>query len=83
MLTGKYQLRKYALQLFPGEPMELFYVRWPLSPAKPAPPESELLGIHVGRSELGTIAQRMTAGAEEHGDKDMAATYLTSTPRRG
>jgi 3-hydroxyisobutyrate dehydrogenase len=32
---------------------------------------------------LDAIAQRMTAGAEEHGDKDMAATYLTSTPRRG
>jgi 3-hydroxyisobutyrate dehydrogenase len=30
---------------------------------------------------LTAIAQRMTAGAEEHGDKDMAATYLTSTPR--
>jgi 3-hydroxyisobutyrate dehydrogenase len=30
---------------------------------------------------LSAIAQRMTAGAEEHGDKDMAATYLTSTPR--
>jgi 3-hydroxyisobutyrate dehydrogenase len=32
---------------------------------------------------LSAIAQRMTAGAEEHGDKDMAATYLTSTPRSG
>jgi 3-hydroxyisobutyrate dehydrogenase len=31
---------------------------------------------------LAAIAQRMTAGAAEHGDKDMAATYLTST-RRG
>jgi 3-hydroxyisobutyrate dehydrogenase len=30
---------------------------------------------------LSAIAERMTAGAEEHGDKDMAATYLTSTPR--
>jgi 3-hydroxyisobutyrate dehydrogenase len=30
---------------------------------------------------LTAIAERMTAGAEEHGDKDMAATYLTSTPR--
>jgi 3-hydroxyisobutyrate dehydrogenase len=29
-----------------------------------------------------TIAQRMTLGAKEHGDKDMAATYLTCTPRR-
>jgi hypothetical protein len=28
------------------------------------------------------IAQRMTLGAKEHGDKDMAATYLTCTPRR-
>ena len=28
------------------------------------------------------IAQRMTHGAKEHGDKDMAATYLTCTPRR-
>jgi 3-hydroxyisobutyrate dehydrogenase len=32
---------------------------------------------------LSAIADRMTAGAEEHGDKDMAATYLTSTPRGG
>jgi 3-hydroxyisobutyrate dehydrogenase len=32
---------------------------------------------------LRAIAQRMTAGAEEHGDKDMAATYLTSTRRSG
>ena len=32
---------------------------------------------------LSAIAQRMTAGAEQHGDKDMAATYLTSTPRSG
>jgi 3-hydroxyisobutyrate dehydrogenase len=32
---------------------------------------------------LSAIAQRMTAGAEEHGDKDMAATYLTSTRRSG
>jgi 3-hydroxyisobutyrate dehydrogenase len=31
---------------------------------------------------LRTIAQRMTLGAKEHGDKDMAATYLTCTPRR-
>ena len=31
---------------------------------------------------LSAIAERMTAGVEEHGDKDMAATYLTST-RRG
>jgi 3-hydroxyisobutyrate dehydrogenase len=28
------------------------------------------------------IAQRMTAGAEQHADKDMAATYLTAAPRR-
>jgi 3-hydroxyisobutyrate dehydrogenase len=32
---------------------------------------------------LSAIAERMTKGAEQHGDKDMAATYLTSTPRRG
>jgi 3-hydroxyisobutyrate dehydrogenase len=32
---------------------------------------------------LSAIAQRMTEGAEEHGDKDMAATYLSSTPRSG
>jgi 3-hydroxyisobutyrate dehydrogenase len=32
---------------------------------------------------LRAIAQRMTLGAKEHGDKDMAATYLTSAPRRG
>jgi 3-hydroxyisobutyrate dehydrogenase len=31
---------------------------------------------------LRAIAQRMTLGAKEHGDKDMAATYLTCTPRR-
>jgi 3-hydroxyisobutyrate dehydrogenase len=30
---------------------------------------------------LSAIAQRMTEGAREHGDKDMAATYLTSTRR--
>jgi 3-hydroxyisobutyrate dehydrogenase len=30
---------------------------------------------------LSAIARRMTEGAEQHGDKDMAATYLTSTPR--
>jgi 3-hydroxyisobutyrate dehydrogenase len=30
---------------------------------------------------LSAIAERMTEGVEEHGDKDMAATYLTSTPR--
>ncbi len=28
---------------------------------------------------LSAIAERMTEGADEHGDKDMAATYLTST----
>ncbi len=28
---------------------------------------------------LSAIAQRMTEGAEQYGDKDMAATYLTST----
>jgi 3-hydroxyisobutyrate dehydrogenase len=32
---------------------------------------------------LDAIAQRLTEGAEAHGDKDMAATYLTSTPRGG
>jgi 3-hydroxyisobutyrate dehydrogenase len=31
---------------------------------------------------LRAIAQRMTLGAKEHGEKDMAATYLTCTPRR-
>jgi 3-hydroxyisobutyrate dehydrogenase len=36
---------------------------------------------HLDLPVLDAIAQRMTAGAEEHGDKDMAATYLTSTPR--
>jgi len=61
ILSGRHQLRKYALQLFPGEPSELLYVRWPLSPDRPPPPEGELLGIQVGRSELGTLAQRMTA----------------------
>jgi 3-hydroxyisobutyrate dehydrogenase len=28
------------------------------------------------------IAERLGAGAKEHGDKDMAATYLVSAPRR-
>src|SRR4051812_32084745 len=28
------------------------------------------------------IAERLTAGSEEHGDKDMAATYLVSAPPR-
>lgn len=28
---------------------------------------------------LAAVAQRMTEGAKEHGDKDMAATYLTAT----
>jgi 3-hydroxyisobutyrate dehydrogenase len=32
---------------------------------------------------LSAIADRMTQGAEAHGDKDMAATYLTSTRRSG
>jgi len=85
MLTGKYRLRKYALQLFPGEPAELFYVRWPLSPAKPPPPESELLGIQVGRSELGTIAQRMTADHRfERRERDLVPddrTYYDVTIR--
>jgi 3-hydroxyisobutyrate dehydrogenase len=27
-----------------------------------------------------TIAQRMTEGARDHGDEDMAATYFTSAP---
>ncbi len=30
---------------------------------------------------LAAVAQRMTEGAGEHGDKDMAATYLTATAR--
>jgi 3-hydroxyisobutyrate dehydrogenase len=30
---------------------------------------------------LSAIAERMTEGVEQHGDKDMAATYLTSTRR--
>jgi 3-hydroxyisobutyrate dehydrogenase len=30
---------------------------------------------------LDAIAQRLTEGAEQHGDKDMAATYLTSAAR--
>ena len=29
-----------------------------------------------------TIAERLTAGSDEHGDKDMAATYLVSAPER-
>jgi 3-hydroxyisobutyrate dehydrogenase len=30
---------------------------------------------------LAAVAQRMTEGAKKHGDKDMAATYLTATAR--
>jgi 3-hydroxyisobutyrate dehydrogenase len=30
---------------------------------------------------LATIARRLSEGAREHGDEDMAATYLTSAPR--
>lgn len=29
-----------------------------------------------------TIRERLAEGAEEHGDQDFSATYLTSTPRR-
>ena len=29
-----------------------------------------------------TIRERLAKGAEEHGDEDFSATYLTSTPRR-
>jgi 3-hydroxyisobutyrate dehydrogenase len=32
---------------------------------------------------LSAVAERMTSAAEDHGDEDMAATYLASTPRRG
>jgi 3-hydroxyisobutyrate dehydrogenase len=28
------------------------------------------------------VAERLTAGSDEHGDKDMAATYLVSSPER-
>jgi hypothetical protein len=28
------------------------------------------------------IAERLTAGSEEHGDEDLAATYLVSAPER-
>ncbi len=31
---------------------------------------------------LAAIAQRLADGAREHGDEDMAATYLTSAPGR-
>src|SRR3954447_17436725 len=31
---------------------------------------------------VATIAERLTAGSDEHGDKDMAATYLVSAPER-
>ena len=30
---------------------------------------------------LATIKQRLEEAAEEHGDKDMAASYLASAPR--
>ncbi|MGZ4181128.1 MAG: NAD(P)-dependent oxidoreductase [Solirubrobacteraceae bacterium] len=38
---------------------------------------------HLNLPMLSAIAERMTEGAEAHGDKDMAATYLTSAPRSG
>jgi 3-hydroxyisobutyrate dehydrogenase len=31
---------------------------------------------------VAAIAERLTAGSDEHGDKDMAATYLVSSPER-
>jgi 3-hydroxyisobutyrate dehydrogenase len=31
---------------------------------------------------VAAIAERLTAGSDEHGDKDMAATYLVSSPGR-
>jgi len=61
ILSGKYQRRKYSLCLYPGEPSELFYVRWPLSPSKPPPPERDVLGKQTASSNLGTIAQELTA----------------------
>jgi len=36
---------------------------------------------HLDLPMLSAIAERMTESAQQHGDKDMAATYLTSTPR--
>ena len=61
ILSGKYQRKKYALRLFPDEPTELFYVRWPLSADKPHPPEREVLGKQTSHSRFGTMAQELTA----------------------
>jgi 3-hydroxyisobutyrate dehydrogenase len=48
--------------------------------------DARLVDEAAHRSELdlpvlSAIARRMTEAAREHGDKDMAATYLTSAPR--
>jgi 3-hydroxyisobutyrate dehydrogenase len=48
--------------------------------------DARLVDEAAHRSELdlpvlSAIARRMTEAAHEHGDKDMAATYLTSAPR--
>ena len=61
ILSGKYQRRKYALRLFPDEPSELFYVRWPLSANNPLLPEREVLGKQTSHSRLGAMAQELTA----------------------
>ncbi len=37
--------------------------------------------VNLDLPVLAAIAQRMTEGVAEHGDKDMAATYLTATGR--
>ena len=37
--------------------------------------------VNLDLPVLVAIAQRLTEGAKEHGDKDMAATYLTATAR--
>jgi 3-hydroxyisobutyrate dehydrogenase len=37
---------------------------------------------HLDLPLFDTIAARMAQGAQEHGEKDMSATYLTASPRR-
>lgn len=38
---------------------------------------------HLDLPLFAAIAQRMTEGAQHHGEKDMSATYLTASPRSG
>jgi 3-hydroxyisobutyrate dehydrogenase len=50
--------------------------------AKDAGLVSEAAEVHeLDLPMMRTIRERLDQGAEEHGDKDMSATYLTSSPR--